>query len=331
LLLQSNDFQTSWNQTNITRTLNSILSPSGNVDGVKIEATAAAATGLLQAATIAATAATGSVYVKQGTSATVANSFVLRNFTTSTNLIIGSLNYSTGVFTYTTGSTGVVVTNVGNGWWRIALSATTGITSGDSMALYVGFSGGVFAAGDFLYAYGAQLEQGAFATSYIPTTTSQLTRAVDVANIGTVSPWFNKQAGTIFAEASIYTTVGLGVLTAFNNGAFYATGSGFLLRTDGVNVSAGGNSSNVNIAPISANTVFRAAGGYQGVNQLVGLNGATPSSNALCDFTGVGTAALTIGSLAAGSGTQQTNGWIRRISYYPRRLSDTELQTLTTL
>ena len=174
LLLQSNDFETSWTRINITRTLNSILSPDGNVNGVKITATASAVTTEVQGATVAATAATASVYVKQGTGATTANLFALRNQTTLTDLIVGSLNYSTGVFTYTIGSTGVVVTNAGNGWWRIALSATTGITSGDTMRLYVGFTGIAQTAGDFLYAYGAQLVQGAVPGDYRATTSAAL-------------------------------------------------------------------------------------------------------------------------------------------------------------
>ena len=53
--------------------------------------------------TVAATAATFSVYVKQGTGATTANTFTLRNDTSATNLIAGRSTYSTGVFTYITG------------------------------------------------------------------------------------------------------------------------------------------------------------------------------------------------------------------------------------
>lgn len=172
LLLQSNDFQTSWAATNTTRTLNSTTSPSGGTDGVKIEATTTAVTQLFQGAIVTATSATGSVYVKQGTSATVANAFVLRNGTTATNLVAGTLNYSTGVFTYTTGSTGVIVTNAGNGWWRISLSATSGITSGDTIQFFVGFDGFSITAGNHFFAYGAQLVQGSTAGDYTQTTSA---------------------------------------------------------------------------------------------------------------------------------------------------------------
>jgi hypothetical protein len=48
----------------------------------------------------------------------------------------------------------------------------------------------------------AQLELGAFATSYIPTTTAQVTRAVDAAVMtGTnFSGWYNAAAGTLYAD-----------------------------------------------------------------------------------------------------------------------------------
>ena len=333
LLYQSNDFQTSWAPTNITRTLNSILSPSGNVDGVKLAATTATTATLYQTATVAATSATGSVYVKQGTGATTANSFVLRNFTTSTNLIAGALNYSTGVWAYSIGSTGVVVTDIGNGWWRLQISATSGITSGDSMGLYVGFSGGVFAAGDFVYAYGAQLEAGAFATSYIPTTTSQLTRAADTASVNTLSPWFNQAAGTLFVQvlraavnpsaAPVAFEIGDG--TNNNRYLIYNPSAG---TTSEFFVSNGGVAqAQINVASaFQANVVGKVAGAYQANDFQQASNGTLGTADTSGTLPTVTTAYIG----RTGAGTVFWGGWIQRISYYPRRLPNADLQTLTT-
>ncbi|CAB4166660.1 Carbohydrate-binding, CenC-like [uncultured Caudovirales phage] len=335
LLLQSNDFQTSWSVTNVTRTLNSVLSPSGNVDGVKIAATAAAATGLLQAATIAATAATGSVYVKQGTSATVANQFTLRNNTTATNLILGTLNYSTGVFTYSTGSTGVVVTNVGNGWWRIAMTATAGITAGDLIAFYPGWSGNVATAGDFLYAYGAQLEAGAFATSYIPTVASQVTRAADVASVNTLSPWYNSVAGTLYAEflASVDATATyrtqLRIADAGSTNYVqmrYQNPSATTAITNNQVVAAGATQADLSSASLSAPAILKTALSFAANNFSACTNGATPVTDVSGTMpTGLASLSFTGGSFNSG----QT--WMRRITYYPRVFTAAEQQTLTTL
>ena len=61
----------------------------------------------------------------------------------------------------------------------------------------------VTATQDF-YVWGAQIEEGTFATSYIPTTSSQVTRAADVVEItGTnFSSFYNQSEGIIFVDNS---------------------------------------------------------------------------------------------------------------------------------
>ena len=63
----------------------------------------------------------------------------------------------------------------------------------------------VTATQDF-YVWGAQIEEGSFATSYIPTASSSVTRAADVAEItGTnFSSFYNQSEGTVFAEVVSY-------------------------------------------------------------------------------------------------------------------------------
>lgn len=325
LFLQSNDFQTSWTPTNITRTLNSTMSPEGVSNGVKIEATTGAATTLFQAAIVSATSATGSVYVKQGTSATVANTFILRNFTTATNLIGGTLNYDTGVFTYTIGSTGVVITNVGNGWWRVAITATAGITAGDSVGIYPGWGGGVATAGDFLYAYGAQLEAGAFATSYIPTVGSTATRNADSASITTLTPWFNSAAGTFVLGLD---TIWSGTLAAsvgaigFDSSAskrivYFAAGTQIASTFDGTSVVATAN----NVAPGPS----KVASGFDATQRFIVANGGAVITGTIA--AGYSTAtSLNLGNYA---GSFYLNGHLQTVQFYPRRLQDTQLQSIT--
>jgi hypothetical protein len=331
LLLQSNDFQTSWTPTNITRTLNSTLSPEGVVNGVKIEATAAAGTSLLQAAVVAATSATGSVYVKQGTSATIGNAFLIRNATTATILLAGTLNYSTGVFTYTTGVSGATATNVGNGWWRLQLSVTTGITLGDSIGFYTGWGGIVATAGDFLYAYGAQLEAGAFATSYIPTVASTATRNADSASVNTLTPWFNAAQGTLYAAGSNFVPdadATVRILAVLTDTAAYANAIR-LERLTGTwrDVQTVGGAATSIAGTWTFGTNGKIVGAYQSSNSAGTFNGATP--------TAVGTAVMPSGITYLGLGgnglgsANQWNGWISSIRYYPTRLANASLQSIT--
>lgn len=338
LLLQSNDFQTSWTPINITRTLNSILSPSGNVDGVKIEATAAVATILTQSRAVAATSATYSIYVKQGTGATTANNFLVRNVTTATNLVGGTINYSTGVWTYTTGSTGVVVSDANNGWWRLQISATSGITSGDTIIVYAGFVGSIATAGDFLYAYGAQLEAGAFATSYIPTVASQVTRAADLASVDTMSPWFNANEGTFYLDFSCFGYTPTLYPCAAQLGIRGTGSRGYIHVLNGPSTSTSFNIfddafvfQGVSHSPTYTTGARRKqAGAYAVNNAASSVDGTgTVVDTSVTLPTGINT--LAIGVYASYGSNQQINGHIKRITYYPRRLSNAELQTLTTL
>jgi hypothetical protein len=322
-----------WAKTNITVTAAAAVSPDGTSNAQKIEATASAGTTFTGPATaVAATSATFSVYAKQGTGATTANAFLLRNNTTATNLIAGTLNYSTGVWTYSIGSTGVVVTNAGNGWWRVQITASSGITSGDSLIAYVGFTGGAHTAGDHLFAYGAQLETGAFASSYIPTVASQVTRSADFAVISSPNflPWYNQTEGTLLVEADsvVPGTAGLYRSAALSDGTLNNLIQTFVfIGTWGATGSTAGvtqfdlqpAASYTRDAPAKFGLAFRANDFAASVNNSTPL---TDSSGTVATMS-----QLNIGSLPSSG---QINGHVRRVTFYPSRLTNTQLQALTT-
>jgi len=315
----------------------SAVSPDGTVNAWTLtDSSAVAFDGIQKTLTVANDAAsyTSSIFIAKtygGTSTTFGINLSISGGT----LVSNNARINTDLGTVLIGTATVI--SVG-AWWRVAVPITNNTSGNTSLVVQLypatntyNLSTSVAATTGSATIYGAQMEAGTFATSYIPTVASQVTRSRDIASVNTITPWFNASDGTIFGEASVIDISGGNyVLFAFNNGTAYATGSGFLMRSGGASVSVGGNSSTVNASSISANTVFRAAGGYQGVNQFISLNGATPNSNATCDFTGVGTTTLTIGSLANSTSVQHMNGWIRRINYYPTRLPNATLQRLTT-
>jgi len=82
---------------------------------------------------------------------------------------IAKVNLTTGAITaeadYTTATFTVTATDVGNGWWRVAMVCTPTTTFGFNLKPGIDVGDGVSG----IYVWGAQLEAGAFPTSYIPT------------------------------------------------------------------------------------------------------------------------------------------------------------------
>ena len=97
------------------------------------------------------------------------------------------------------------ITALQNGWYDITLTttATTKIdfqvylATGNNQEIYQGDgTSGV-------YIFGAQLEQGSYATSYIPTQGSTVTRLADACNNGGNDQVFNSEEGTLYFEGNV--------------------------------------------------------------------------------------------------------------------------------
>lgn len=180
-----------------------------------------------------------------------------------------------------------------------------------------------------------QLELGAFATSVIPTTTIALTRAADVAAVtgANFSSWYNAVEGTTYVEASTLPGVTAAALThAISDGTFNQSIYGNFNAGNlyiGANVLNGGVNQASGIGPFSiaaSTNVTKDAFAYKQNNFGESCNGATPKS----DLTGTIPTVnrLYIGSNWSGVGNF-LNGHIRSFAYYPTRLSDATLQSLT--
>ena len=184
--------------------------------------------------------------------------------------------------------------------------------------------------------WGEQVEMGTFPTSYIPTSGSTVTRSADVASMtGTnFSSWYNQSEGSIFTVARI------GDLSTANQTIASAeeTASSVQFNALGYRVGGGGsgyigawsyNSTgqaffNIN-AGITSNTEFKAIHSYKTDDYAASVNGSVPVTDT------AGNASTTIDRLRIGAGVYGSvvTGTISRLTYYPTRLSDTQLQALT--
>jgi hypothetical protein len=177
-----------------------------------------------------------------------------------------------------------------------------------------------------------QLELGAFATSVIPTTTAAATRAADVAVMtgANFSNWYNQSEGTLFVEFGPYPSVtgSLGVFSissgTFNNGFNMFVGSGlspvFNVRNTSVDQAY------LSTGTLIPTAVSKIAGAYAANDFARSYNGTTATTDA-SGTVPTGLTQADIGKLTTVVG--QLNGHIRRIAYWPRRLTNAELQGVT--
>ena len=208
-------------------------------------------------------------------------------------------------------------------------TATATLSGGGTTAalgprILIGFGAGAV---DFTLRIGVlQVEQGAFPTSYIPTTAASVTRASDNASIPTAA-WFNATNGTYQGEFMPNgNAAGLPIIISGNAGSpTLATGADSRL-TAGVRSGAAVFSATGPLYAFGA--VNKAAFTYLSGASLAATNGTAfgPSATAL---TVTGTV-VEFGSDGVTPGSNALNGYIRRVRYWPRALTNAELQSVTT-
>jgi hypothetical protein len=304
-LLQSN-FAASWSSTGSpTVTLNAAVSPDGTTNATQITSSPGGVfRAVFQDVATTAAAHTFSIYLKSAT----------------------GTNQTMRIWADTSPSISATVT-VTSEWQRFTVSGTTDTTA----RVQIGVDGSANAFD--VYAYGAQLETGAFATSYIPTTTTSLTRNTDAVSMtGTnFSDWYNASEGTIAVQGDTLTVSNSGSMTicslllnSSNVTRFWMwSGQPANLRY-GV-VASGATSADIAKA-ITANTRFNAVGSYKTNLFQYALNaGATTA-----DISGAvptGLTAFYIGSLD--SVNEPLSGHIAKINFYPQSLTSNEVQAFS--
>jgi hypothetical protein len=176
-----------------------------------------------------------------------------------------------------------------------------------------------------------QLEQGAFPTSAIQTTSAAVTRAADAASIGSsnFTPWYNQTQGTLYAEA-MFEAVPAAAQNIVqvddgsnNNRALLLGGSSGVLA--GIQAVGGSNTARQDGPNRSANTTYKMAYRLGASACELGVNGAIygPVSGALAS----GMTTMRLGS-TQGVGSL-LNGWLRKVMYWPQRLTDEQLGLVT--
>ena len=347
LVLYSDQFDNAvWGKANATVTANAIASPDGTVNADKLVETTATGEHYARQNFVGLTASanyTTSIYIKAGgrtagqirildTDVVTNGYYVNFNLTAVT---VSTLAVGTGS-TVLAGS----IVNAGGGWYRIVVTGSITGTKYTLDTFIQNPAGTQSYTGDGtsgIYLWGAQLEAGSFATSYIPTTTTALTRAADVANVNTLSPWYNASEGTIYGEFLIpfaMTSLSTPRIASFLGAGGSNVDEIFLFLSQAAGKAASGNvfTASVNAglvdasASFVANTIIKSAYAVKPSDRAITTAGATPGTSATA-FTMPTVTSMGLGQAAS---VFSLNGWLRRLTYWPRRLSNAELQSITT-
>jgi len=218
------------------------------------------------------------------------------------------------------------IEDFGDEIYRVSVTATT--TGAGTLAVTIYDNS---TAGAVFDVYGAQLEEGSFPTSYIPTSGSQRTRSADVASIPVTAFGYNDQAGTIVAEYSMVAGAfsGSPYIVQFDDGS---AGSRFLImeisNQSRFFMNDGGVTQDTIVnEPISEGVLNKTAVAFVENSTGVSTNGSVAEAG---DGTSTVPGGVTTVRLGGSTSTNaQLNGHIKSLKYYPRRLTDAQLQELT--
>jgi hypothetical protein len=341
LLVQSEDFSTTWTATRASVTTNTVIAPDGTLTADKLidDNTASNSHFINQTFTVSAnTTYAITCYAKAGEG----NRFLRLASSGASNWLLGyaaRFDLVNGViFSTTTGTASI--TAIGNGWYRCSLLLTTvasppggaGVliqmtdTTGATNYTGDGYSG--------IYIWGAQLEAGAFATSYIPTVASQVTRSADAASMtGTnFSSWYRADhEGSVYVESNEFGGIRSGpfwLTSASGRGIGYQRPSTANLEMF-YREPAGPQRTVVLANAIPLLQTHKVATSFNSTDTSVSVNSVSAVSNSgvalfpIIDQLRLGTTRL------GGSEPFIWCGHIKKLSYYPQRLTNTQLQALT--
>jgi hypothetical protein len=311
LLLRSEDFSTTWVRFNVNASSNAILAPDGTLTADKLTENDADNFHRIRQGITSGVTGVFSVFLKAAERTRV-------NLGTSDTNLIAGFDLSAGSVVSGTGS----IEPFGDGWYRCSISATF-TTSGPFLLLRN--SSSEFYTGDGtsgIYLWGAQLEAGAFPTSYIPTTTAAATRNASLADL--ISGAIANNIRSFYVEFSS-PAVGTRGVVSLNDNTANERASVLTSGTDPrlVVQDGGVEQANINGGTVAAGVRTRVAVRINADDFAISINGGAVVTDTSGTLPTVDR--LMFGRTQAG---EYLNGRIARFTGWSQLLPNATLQTL---
>ncbi len=335
LALQSENFLTTWSPTNITVTTGStaaFTAPDGTTSAdLFTESTDVSATNHQISQSI-------STAVVSGTSYTLSCFFKATAANRSARLSLSSALFSgspQAFFDITSGIVGTTtdctarIENYGSGWYRCIMTAIC--DAAGTASVFVSSASGntrdyIGNGSASLYLWGAQLETGSVATSYIPTTAGTGSRSGDLVSVtGAVSGSIGQTAGTFYLDLTYslrLTSTATRWIQIFGS----SNNIGLAVATTNIVRSIVNGQSDILSTPSTADGV-KIAWGYDGSGVVCFVNGTqyTLTNGGAQIITQLNQISLDLSTTNAIG-----NCRLRAVALYTTRLTNAELATLTT-
>jgi len=326
LLTYSENLATNWTTySNTLPTDNEGVSPAGTNNATLVQKNGQPYARIEKSISLSNNTYTFSVFAKKG----ITDWIKLRTDGSSVNEVAFDLNNGVGV--QGSGAPSYNIENAGNGWYKCSMTATTSITI---VRLYVvDVNGGWGNTNDAsAYFWGAQLEEGAYLTSYIPTYGATATRSTDTCiNSGTVAD-FNSTEGVLFAEMAALANAdatnpnrGLGISSGSTNNTIFiyfqasTNQLSFILISGGTTQFSGGTTS------FDVTSFNKIALKYKQNDFALWVNG----NQIATDTSGSAPAGLSELAFDNGAGNDKLFGKIKQLEVYKTGFSDDQLIRLT--
>ena len=238
-------------------------------------------------------------------------------------------NLSNGTLATVPSGTTATITPVGNDWYRLTYYRNQSGTYQffkpvDAADSAIGTASGT----DGALIYGAQLENGTYATSYIPTNGSTVTRAAETANGSGNSAVFNDSQGVLFANIAAFKGANEDRQISISDGS-NSNKVGFQLMANGTQFqfySESGGSNQVNtFKTIDATDGVKIGFSYKVNDFKVYVNGFL----IVTDTSGAVPIGLNELAFDRGTGGDVFYGKTKELGYYDTALTDEELEYIT--